>query len=34
LFEDTHTMSATAVVLAHKNSWPVSSDLCGRLSFR
>jgi hypothetical protein len=34
LFEDTHTTSATAVVPAHKNSWPASSDLCGRLSFR
>jgi hypothetical protein len=27
-------MSAMAVVPAHKNSWPVSSDLRGRLSFR
>jgi hypothetical protein len=34
LFEDTHTTSATTVVPAHKNSWPVSSDLRGRLSFR
>jgi hypothetical protein len=28
-----HTTSATTVVPAHKNSWPVSSDLRGRLSF-
>jgi hypothetical protein len=34
LFEDTHTTSATVVVPAHKNSWPASSDLRGRLSFR
>jgi hypothetical protein len=34
LFEDTHITSATTVVPAHKNSWPVSSDLRGRLSFR
>jgi hypothetical protein len=34
LVEDTHTTSATTVVPAHKNSWPVSSDLRGRLSFR
>jgi hypothetical protein len=34
LFEDTHTTSAMVVVLAHKNSWPVSSNLRGRLSFR
>jgi hypothetical protein len=27
-------MSATVVVPAHKNSWLVSSDLRGRLSFR
>jgi hypothetical protein len=34
MFEDTHTMSATTVVPAHKNSWPVNSDLRGRLGFR
>ena len=34
MFEDTHTTSATVVVPSHKNSWPVSSDLRGRLSFR
>jgi hypothetical protein len=34
LFEDTHTTIAMAVILAHKNSWPVSSDLRGRLGFR
>jgi hypothetical protein len=25
---------ATTIVPAHKNSWPISSDLRGRLSFR
>jgi hypothetical protein len=34
MFEDTHTTSATTVVLAYKNSWLVSSDLRGRLGFR
>jgi hypothetical protein len=34
MFEDTHTTSATAVVLAHNNLWSVSSDLRGRLGFR
>jgi hypothetical protein len=34
IFEDTHTTSATAVVLAHKNLWTVSSALRGRLGFR
>jgi hypothetical protein len=34
MFEDTHTTSATSIVLAHKNSCPVSSDLHGRLGFR
>jgi hypothetical protein len=31
MFEDTHTTSGTTVVRAHKNLWPVSSDLHGRL---
>jgi hypothetical protein len=34
VFEDTHTTSATTIVSAHKNSWPVSSDLHGKLGFR
>ena len=34
MFEDTHTTSATSIVLAHKNSCSVSSDLRGRLGFR
>jgi hypothetical protein len=34
LFEDTHTTATMAVILAHKNSWSVSSDLRGRLGFR
>jgi hypothetical protein len=34
IFEDTHTTSATAVVPAHKNLWPLNSDLRGRLGFR
>jgi hypothetical protein len=31
MLEDTHTTSATPVVPAQKNSWPLSSDLRGRL---
>ena len=34
LFEDTHTTTTMVVIAAHKNSWPVSSDLRGRLDFR
>jgi hypothetical protein len=34
MFEDTHTTSATSIVPAHKNSCPVSSDVCGRFGFR
>jgi hypothetical protein len=34
LFEDTHTTATMVVIPAHKNSWPVSSDLRGRLGFR
>jgi hypothetical protein len=34
VFEDTHTTSTTTVFRAHKNLWPVSSDLHGRLGFR
>jgi hypothetical protein len=34
MFEDTNTTSATTVIPAHKNSWPVSSDLRVRLGFR
>jgi hypothetical protein len=34
MFEGTHTMSATVIVLAHKNLYLVSSDLCGKLGFR
>jgi hypothetical protein len=33
MFNDTHTTSATTIVPTHKNSWPVSSDLRGRLGF-
>jgi hypothetical protein len=34
VFEDTRTTSATTIVSAHKNSWPISSDLRDRLGFR